>query len=84
MHYIVHLHGALPSALQSALHCPLHGASHGLLQALGFLAFAVGPAVGGLLAQRGGPALPFYLLGAALLLSAPLKARLPETHYALA
>ena len=51
----------------------------GLIQALGFLAFAVGPAIGGALAQRGGPALPFYLLGAALLLSAPLKAMLPET-----
>ena len=51
----------------------------GLIQALGFLAFAVGPAIGGALAERGGPALPFYLLGAALLLSAPLKALLPET-----
>lgn len=61
----------------------------GLIQALGFLSFAVGPAVGGIIAERGGPSLPFYLLGGALLLSAPLKARLatpsrPPPHSRLA
>ena len=39
-----------------------------------------GPAGGGRLAESGGgPALPFVLLGVVLLLTAPLKALLPET-----
>ena len=51
----------------------------GAVQAIGFLAFAVGPAVGGVIGERGGPALPFVLLGAVLLLTTPLKALMPET-----
>jgi MFS family permease len=51
----------------------------GIMQATGFLAFAVGPAIGGLIGEHGGPALPFYIVGAVLLLTAPLKCLLPET-----
>ena len=51
----------------------------GAVQAVGFLAFAAGPAVGGVIGERGGPALPFVLLGTALLLTTPLKALMPET-----
>eukprot|EP00966_Prymnesium_polylepis_P039351 912997-Prymnesium_polylepis.2 len=51
----------------------------GGILAVGFLAFAIGPALDGAIAGRAGAALPFYLLGALQLLSAPLKALLPET-----
>jgi len=51
----------------------------GMVQAIGFLAFALGPVVGGMLSERGGPALPFMVLGAILTITAPLKALLPET-----
>lgn len=51
----------------------------GAVQAIGFLAFAAGPAVGGVIGERGGPALPFVLLGTVLLLTTPLKALMPET-----
>ena len=51
----------------------------GLIQAIGFLAFATGPAVGGMLGSSAGPALPIRALGLVLLLSTPLKLLLPET-----
>ncbi|KAL1525428.1 hypothetical protein AB1Y20_020286 [Prymnesium parvum] len=51
----------------------------GALQATGFLALAVGPAIGGALADRSGPALPFVLFGVLQLLSAAVKCLLPET-----
>jgi MFS family permease len=50
----------------------------GLVQASGFLAFAVGPALGGVLAERGA-ALPFLVLGALQLATVPFKMLLPET-----
>ena len=51
----------------------------GVLQAVGFLAFAVGPAVGGRIAERFGPKAPFLLLGLMQLICVPLKLLLPET-----
>ena len=51
----------------------------GTTQAIGLLAFAGGPMLGGLLAERGGVALPFVLIGTVLLASAPLFWLLPET-----
>ena len=51
----------------------------GMVQAIGFLAFALGPVVGGMLSERGGPSLPFMVLGVILAITAPLKALLPET-----
>jgi len=55
------------------------GVLNGIVQAVGFLAFAVGPALGGWLGTRYSPALPVYLLGAAQLICVPLKLLLPET-----
>jgi len=53
-----------PNQMDVLAKYPQHsGRLLGVIQALGFLAFAVGPAIGGAIAQRGGPALPFYLLG---------------------
>lgn len=54
----------------------------GSMQAAYTLAWAAGPAVGGLVAVRSGSAaLPFFLIGGTLLLSAPLYALLlPETR----
>lgn len=51
----------------------------GLIQAVGFLAFAVGPTIGGWLAERTTPAMPFLVLGLMQLVCVPLKLLLPET-----
>jgi len=51
----------------------------GALQAFGFLAFAIGPALGGIFSVRRGPAFPFFLMGVIQLLCLPLKMALPET-----
>ena len=55
------------------------GLLNGVIQAVGFLAFALGPALGGVLAERAGPALPFVIFGIVQLLCVPLKMLLPET-----
>ena len=53
----------------------------GLIQAVGFLAFALGPELGGRLLRRyGDPTMPFKVLAAVLLLTTPLKMLLPETR----
>lgn len=51
----------------------------GITQAFGFLAFALGPTIGGIVGDRYGAKLPFMLIGAWLLLTVPLKMLLPET-----
>lgn len=51
----------------------------GVLQAVGFLAFAVGPALGGRMAERLGPTAPFLALGLMQLICVGLKLLLPET-----
>ena len=57
----------------------------GLLQAGGALAWVLGPMLGGLLAERGGIALPFYLVGGSLLAMVPVvHFCLPETRPAAA
>ena len=55
------------------------GLLNGVIQAFGFLAFAIGPWVGGVLTQRAGPAVPFIIFGIVQLLCVPLKMLLPET-----
>lgn len=56
----------------------------GTMQAALTLAFAAGPACGGILAQRSGSAtLPFCIIAAILALSAPAYALLPETRGAV-
>ena len=53
----------------------------GTVQAAMMLAFAAGPACGGLLAERCGSAsVPFFIVSAVLAASVPLYARLPETR----
>ena len=60
---------------------PAHiGLLLGVAQAAGTLGFAAGPAIGGMLADRGGPHLPFVLIGTALIASAPIFNLLPETR----
>jgi len=51
----------------------------GTAHAVGMLGFAAGPMLGGLLADRGGAALPFTIIGCVLLASAPVFRMLPET-----
>ena len=51
----------------------------GLIQAVGFLAFAVGPTIGGWLAERTTPAMPFLVLAVDAAVCVPLKLLLPET-----
>ena len=51
----------------------------GTIQAMGFLAFAIGPACGGIICERVGPAAPILLLGAFQAMTVPLKMLLPET-----
>jgi len=59
---------------------PAHsGLLLGLIQAVGFLAFAIGPEVGGRVTARYGPTAPFKLIAAILLLTTPPKLLLPET-----
>ncbi|KAL3913814.1 MAG: hypothetical protein SGPRY_007847, partial [Prymnesium sp.] len=50
-----------------------------LPQALGMLAFAAGPALGGLMAERGSIRLPFLVIGLLLICTSPLYSLLPET-----
>ena len=52
----------------------------GSIQAIGMLGFAIGPAVGEVLAERGGVRLPYVLIGGGLLASAGLYALLPESR----
>ena len=52
----------------------------GSVQAVGMLGWAVGPAIGGILAERGGIRLPYLLIGGVLIASAGLYALLPETR----
>jgi len=56
------------------------GTLMGVAQATGTLGFAAGPMLGGLLADRGGAALPFVIIGGVLIASAPVFALLPETR----
>lgn len=64
---------------------PLHkGKLLGTFHATSSLAYVIGPAIGGMLAERGGMGLPFVLLGSAILATAPLYALLPETRPATA
>ena len=59
---------------------PQHsGLLFGIVQAVGFLAFALGPALGGALSERYSPSLPFRLISLILLVTTPLKLLLPET-----
>jgi len=59
------------------------GALLGTVQAVGLLGWAVGPAVGGVLAERGGAVrLPYVVIGSVLIGSAGLYALLPETRRA--
>jgi MFS family permease len=51
----------------------------GTTQAVGLLGFAAGPSLGGILAERGGPSLPFLVLGIALCALVPLYALLPSS-----
>ena len=51
----------------------------GTAHAVGALGFAAGPMLGGLLAERGGAALPFVLIGSVLIASGPVFSLLPET-----
>ena len=51
----------------------------GALQAVGFLAFCAGPAIGGVIAERAGPAVPFIIFGGLQMATAPMKMLLPET-----
>eukprot|EP00965_Chrysotila_dentata_P138841 4592144-Pleurochrysis_carterae.AAC.3 len=65
--------------MQVAGRYPEHtGLLLGTVHALTMLAFAAGPAVGGLLAERGGSRLPFLAIGCALVAIAPLYTLLPE------
>lgn len=53
----------------------------GSVQAIGMLGWAVGPAIGGMLAERGGIRLPYLLIGGVLIASAALYVLLPETKH---
>ena len=55
------------------------GLLNGVIQAFGFLAFAIGPFLGGILAQRYSPKVPFLIFGVLQLVCVPLKMLLPET-----
>jgi MFS family permease len=61
---------------------PLHrGRIMGGMQSAGALAFVLGPVLGGFLAERGGIALPFVLVGATCFATVPLiQLLLPETR----
>ena len=60
---------------------PAHkGRLMGAVGAVGSLAFVAGPAIGGAMAERGGIAAPFALIGVSVMLTAPLLSLLPETR----
>ncbi|KAL1525022.1 hypothetical protein AB1Y20_019897 [Prymnesium parvum] len=52
----------------------------GTVQSMLLLAFAAGPALGGIMATHGSTRLPFWVIGGLLIATAPLYALLPETH----